>query len=117
MVSPGGTCTPSRSRLGREMVADGVAGNTIAAQGWAATTISLAPPADLHAEIMGIADRVSEGGRSDLERVLASQVVSMNAVFVRMLRMGFHETRLEADHNRQRGRSAESAKRPLFLGV
>ncbi len=74
------------------MVAEGLAGNTIVTQDWGSKSIALAPLKELHASITEMGRKVSEGDRSGLEQLLTSQIVSMNAVFVRMLQRAFMES-------------------------
>lgn len=68
-----------------ELIAYGIAGNAIALQEWAEKTLSLANITDLFVAVQGVGTRVEGGDLSPIEKLLAAQVLTLNASFVTMM--------------------------------
>src|SRR5688572_17088141 len=72
-----------------EMTAEGRAANALVTREW--TVGLLASPdqkpdlTELLASVEAIGDRVAEGDRADLERMLTSQAIALNTVFANLI--------------------------------
>jgi len=78
-----------------ELVAKGVAGNTVALRQWSAGSLTPAGLTDLYEAVQAIGNRTEAGDLGDLEKLLSAQVLALNGSFVAMMHRAKLADRLE----------------------